>query len=234
MNTKNKLINSFLENIEGWKSVLDSSPDLITILDISFNVIWVNKAMSKTLDTSPDSCLGLKCFEAVHDIESPVSNCPHAKMILNSQEYTEEVNEENWGGCFLVTASPIKDESGNILGSIHVARDINEGKKTEEKLQRLAGVVESSDDAIITKSFEGIITSWNRGAEQIYGYSAEEVIGESISILEPPKLSRETERLVNKIKNREKVDHYETLRLKKDGTLINVSVTLSPVFDTSG
>ncbi len=269
MNTENKMIKSFLGNIDGWKSVLNSSPDLIAILDTSFNVVWVNKAMATSLDTSPDSCLGLKCFEAVHGTQSPIPNCPHAKMILDGHEYTEEVNEKNLGGYFFVTASPIKDESGNVLGSIHIARDITERKITEkekqellertqqfaeelevsneelhatteelqaanEKIQRFADIVESSDDAIITKSLDGIIIGWNKGAEEIYDYSAEEIIGEPISILEPFQLSKETEELIDRIKSGEKIDHYETLRLTRDSKLINVSVTLSPVFNTFG
>ncbi|MGZ7068922.1 MAG: PAS domain S-box protein, partial [Methanobacterium sp.] len=109
-----------------------------------------------------------------------------------------------------------------------------ERKKTEEKIQIFANVVESSDDAIITKSLDGIITSWNRGAEEIYGYSAKEILRKPISILEPDYLKGETNQLVERIKRGERIHHYETLRLKKDGTLINISITLSPVFDTSG
>ncbi len=95
----------------------------------------------------------------------------------------------------------------------------------------MANAVESSNDAIITESLDGIITSWNKGAEQIYGYSAEEVMGKNISILEPDNLKGEIKQLIEKVKQGEKIQHYETLRLKKDGTIINVSVTLSPVFD---
>lgn len=234
MNPKEKFIKSFLGNIGGWKSVLDSSPDLITILDAEFNIVWANKPMADIWNASHDSCHGLKCFEVVHGIKSPIHDCPHAKMMQDCQEHSHEITDENLGGHFLVTVAPIKDESGNVMGSIHISRNINEDKKAKENIQRLADVVESSDDAIITKSFDGTIINWNMGAEQIYGYSAREVIGKPISILEPSQLCRETEKLINKIKNGEKVDHYETLRLKKDGELINVSVTLSPVFSTSG
>jgi PAS domain S-box-containing protein len=243
MNTKGKLVKSFLGNIEGWKSVLDSSPDLIIILDTEFNIIWANKPMSmairnqkssRVLNNSQNSCLELKCFEVIHGIKSPISGCPHAKMMQDCHEHSQEITDENLGGHFLTTVSPIKDESGNVLGSVHIARNINEDKKAKENIQRLADVVESSDDAIITKSFDGTVISWNIGAEQIYGYSAQEIMGKPISILEPPQLRRETKKLINKIKNGEKVDHYETLRLKKDGELINVSVTLSPVFSASG
>ncbi len=109
-----------------------------------------------------------------------------------------------------------------------------ERKKAEEKIQIFANIVESSDDAIITKSFDGTIISWNKGAEQIYGYSAREIIGKSISILESDSFKGETKRLIEKIKKGERIRHYETLRLKKDNSSINVAITLSPVFDTSG
>jgi len=105
--------------------------------------------------------------------------------------------------------------------------------KTEDKIQILANVVESSDDAIITKSLDGIITSWNRGAEQIYGYSAGEILGKPISILEPSILAGETKELTDLIKQEDRIHHYETIRLRKDGKRINVSLTLSPIFDAS-
>jgi PAS domain S-box-containing protein len=107
-------------------------------------------------------------------------------------------------------------------------------KKAEEKIKILANAVESSDDAIVTESLEGIITSWNKGAEQIYGYSAQEILGKNVSILEPDDIKGEIKQLIEKIKLGERFHHYETLRLKENNTLINVSITLSPVFDTSG
>ena len=127
----------------------------------------------------------------------------------------------------------IFDEKHTPVRIKGIVQDITESKKTEEKIQILASAVESSDDAIITESLEGIITSWNKGAEQIYGYSSEEILGKNVSILEPDDLKGEIKQLIEKIKQKEKIRHYKTLRLKKDGTIINVSITLSPVFDTS-
>jgi len=115
-----------------------------------------------------------------------------------------------------------------------IVQDITERKKAEEKIKTLANALESSNDAIITESLDGIINSWNRGAEQIYGYSAEEILGKDISILEPADLKGEIKQLIEKIKQGERVKHYETLRTKKYGTLINTSVTMSPIFDASG
>ena len=115
-----------------------------------------------------------------------------------------------------------------------IVQDITEQKRAEEKLQTLANAVESSSDAIITLSLDGIITSWNKAAEQVYGYSAQEVIGKSVSILAPSHLREETKKLTETVIQGEKVHQYETLRLRKDDTIINVSITFSPVFDNTG
>ena len=128
----------------------------------------------------------------------------------------------------------IYNNEGNIVRVLGINTDITERKKAEENIQKLADVVESSNDAIITKSLEGIITSWNKGAEQIYGYNAEEVLGQNISILAPHTLKEEISQLIEKIKQEKQIHHYETLRVKKNGKLINVSITLSPIFDASG
>ena len=128
-------VSSFLEDIEGWKFVLNSLPDLIAILNHKYEIIWVNNAMSECLNTSLDSCLGVRCFEAIHGTKLPIDDCPHAKMMVDNKRHTEEVYEPNLGGHFLVTASPIKDKSGNILGSVHIARDITERKIMEDKIK---------------------------------------------------------------------------------------------------
>ncbi len=115
-----------------------------------------------------------------------------------------------------------------------IVQDITERKRAEEKIEILANAVESSNDAIITESLDGIITSWNKEAEHIYGYSAEEILGKDTSILEPDNLKGEIKKLIDRIKQGIKIKNYETTRLKKDGTLIDVSLTLSSVFDISG
>ncbi|WP_292388175.1 PAS domain S-box protein [Methanosarcina sp. UBA5] len=109
-----------------------------------------------------------------------------------------------------------------------------ERKKAEERVQNLANIVESSNDAIVTRSLDGFITSWNLGAEQIYGYPAEEVLGKPATILIPCALGNETQKLIEMVKQGEKIHQYETSRLRKDGKIIDVSMTLSPVFDISG
>jgi PAS domain S-box-containing protein len=127
---------------------------------------------------------------------------------------------------------PFTDVDGSPM-ILEMDFDITERRKAEEKIKILANSVESSNDAIITESLDGIITIWNKGAEQVYGYSSEEIIGQDVSILEPDNLKGEIKQLIEKTKQKEKIQHYETLRSKKDGTIINTSVTLSPVYEAS-
>ena len=129
-------------------------------------------------------------------------------------------------------AEVIFDEVNIPIQVKGVIQDITEHKKSEETIQILANIVESSNDAIGTISLDGIITSWNKGAEQVYGYSAEEILGKPISIIAPPHLNKETQNLSEKIKQGEQIHRYETLRLRKNEKMICVSITLSPVFDT--
>jgi PAS domain S-box-containing protein len=134
----------------------------------------------------------------------------------------------------LAYANPIHDESGQLLGAINVLVDISDRQRAEEMRQHLAAIIESSDDAIIGKTLEGIITSWNRGAERLYGYTAAEVLGKSIAILVPPDSPHEIPQLLERLKRGERIDHYETRRLHKDGSPLDISLTISPIREASG
>ncbi|WP_395022338.1 PAS domain S-box protein [Dongia sp.] len=112
--------------------------------------------------------------------------------------------------------------------------DILRRKDHEESVSRLAAIVASSDDAIVGETLDGIITDWNRGAEQIFGYPPQEVLGKSVSILLPGDHAGETERILERIRQGERVEHFETQRRRKDGSVIEVSVTVSPVWDAAG
>ncbi len=148
----------------------------------------------------------------------------------------ETVRKRKDGSTFpaSVTVSPIRNAETQVIGISIIARDITEQKRSEENNGRLASIIESSDDAIISKNLNGIITSWNTGAEKIFGFSAEETIGKSISIIIPTIKLEEEAGIIAKIAEGEKVDHIETIRKTKDGREINVSVTVSPVKDSNG
>jgi len=132
-----------------------------------------------------------------------------------------------------ITVAPIRDEAGVIVGASAVHRDVTEQRQAFEVAQRMAAIVEGSDDAIFGRTFEGIITSWNPAAERMYGYSSQEIIGRSIDLLVPEGRVAELEALVAKINAGEAVERLETTRVRKDGTTFPVSLTISPIRDAN-
>lgn len=113
-------------------------------------------------------------------------------------------------------------------------RDIADRKRAEQNANLLASIVESSEDAIVSKSLNGTIMSWNQGAERLFGYTAAEVVGQSIAIVIPPDRLEEEPKILDRLKRGERVEHFETIRMRKDGSLVNVSLTISPVKDAQG
>lgn len=133
-----------------------------------------------------------------------------------------------------LTISPVKDATGKIIGASKIARDITEAKRAERAALLLSAIVDSSDDAIVSKDLNGTITSWNKGAERVFGYTADEVIGKSITIIIPPDRLEEEPNILGRLRRGERVDHFETVRRRKDGRLIDISLTISPVRDAQG
>src|SRR5918994_1152491 len=125
-------------------------------------------------------------------------------------------------------------ESESLLRVWGTQRDITERKQAEEVRARLAAIVESSEDAIIAKTLDGVITDWNRGAQKTYGYSAEEVLGKPINVLVPPDRPNEIPTILERLRRGEVIDHYETVRIAKDGSRLDISLTISPMKDPSG
>ena len=133
-----------------------------------------------------------------------------------------------------LTISPIRDETGAIVGASHVARDITERAHLSRLTAQLAAIVESSQDAIVGKSLDGIVESWNGGAQKLYGYTAAEIVGKSMNVLLPPDRPDEERDILRRIRNGERVDHYETVRVTKSGSLVTVSLSVSPIRNSQG
>jgi PAS domain S-box-containing protein len=131
-------------------------------------------------------------------------------------------------------AAPLRQTDGSYC-QLAVTRDITDRSSSDQATNLLAAIVDSSDDAIISKDLNGVITSWNKSAQRLFGYTAEEAIGRSIaSILIPPDRQDEEVDILSRLRRGERVDHFDTVRMRKDGTLIDVSVTISPVKDSTG
>ena len=133
-----------------------------------------------------------------------------------------------------LTVSPIRDESGDVVGASKIARDLTRTQRAQRDALRLAAIVDSSDDAIVGKDLNSIITSWNAAAQRMFGYSAEEMIGSSVRRLIPADRQHEEDEVLRRITRGQRLEHYETVRRKKDGTLFPVSLTVSPVLNDEG
>jgi PAS domain S-box-containing protein len=158
------------------------------------------------------------------------------KALIEHTDYRNEYQAKRPDGlCWIaMTGRGNYAEDGMVIGMNGVMQDINERKLAELAKLRLAAIVESSDDAIISKDLQGIITSWNAGAERLFGYSAADIIGQPISRLTPTQNQIEQSTILGEISRGTDVKHFETVRLRKDGSCIDVSVTISPIKDLSG
>jgi PAS domain S-box-containing protein len=168
----------------------------------------------------------------------PHGQCPMAVALREGRSIQgEEIIVERPDGarvCVLPYPEPLRDGSGEIIGAVNMLVDITDRKRAEEARSRLAAIVESSDDAIIAQSLDGIVTSWNKGAERVFGYSAEEIVGRPITTLAGPGSSDDPLSILEQIRQGGQVENYETLRRTKDGRDIFVSLTVSPVRDSAG
>ncbi|MGN6180724.1 MAG: PAS domain S-box protein [Mucilaginibacter sp.] len=155
------------------------------------------------------------------------------ERVMSGEKFSVEQKTET-GECYLIHFVPLKDDDGRVESGLVIALDITEIKQAEEKSVKLASIVETSDDAIISKTLEGMITSWNAAAERMFGYTEEEMIGKSIYTIIPEDRQDEEPRILARLGAGERVDHYETIRQTKDGRLLDVSLTISPLKDKQG
>jgi PAS domain S-box-containing protein len=146
--------------------------------------------------------------------------------ILISRDGTERPVDDS--------AAPMQDESGVPVGAVLVFRDVSERRRAEEAQARLAAIVESSQDAIVSKTLDSIIRTWNAGAERLFGYKAEEAVGRSITLIIPPERLDEEKEILARLARGERIEHYETVRVAKDGRRLEISLTISPIRDAEG
>jgi two-component system CheB/CheR fusion protein len=134
-----------------WERTFDSVPDLISVMDAQHRIIRVNKAMADRLGKIPDECLGLECYTSIHGTDGPPKHCPHSMTLADGQEHMSEVHEERLGGDFLVTTTPLMDEHGLMIGTVHVARDITEQKRIEIEKETTVEFLRLVNESTITQ-----------------------------------------------------------------------------------
>jgi PAS domain S-box-containing protein len=221
-----------------WLSaIIDSADDAIISKTLDGIITSWNKGAQRIFGYTAEEIVGKPIHILIptdHPDEEPMilARLRAGERIENYE--TQRVRKDGSLVDISLTVSPIKNPNGTIIGASKIVHDITERKRAQQELLQTAAIVENSDDAIISKDLGGRILSWNPGAERLYGYTAAEVIGQSITMLIPEDRPDEEPRILEQIRRGDRVDHYETVRRRKDGTFIDVSLTVSPVKDTSG
>jgi PAS domain S-box-containing protein len=222
--------------------VLDSLPVAVYATDPLGRITYFNDAAVSLWSQRPEIgrsewCGSWKLFRP----DGRVLRHDECSMALAVRERrvirgTEAVAERPDGSRVSFTShpTPLFDDEGRFVGAASMLVDISDRRKADELAQHMASIVESSDDAIIAKGLDGTITSWNRGAERLFGYTAEEMIGRPLAILIPEDRQDEEPTILARLRRGERIDHYETVRRRKDGGLVDISLTVSPIRSQEG
>ncbi|TGV80522.1 PAS domain S-box protein, partial [Mesorhizobium sp. M00.F.Ca.ET.158.01.1.1] len=168
----------------------------------------------------------------------PHDQCPMSVALKENRPVrnVEAIGQRPDGSLFpfLPFPTPLRDDQGRLIGGVNMLLDLTDRKSGEEAAQRLSAIVESSFDAIVSKDLNGVIKTWNRGAEQLFGYTQKEAIGQNVTFLIPAHLQDEEPQIIARIRAGDRVESYETIRKRKNGDLFPVSLTISPVRNASG
>jgi PAS domain S-box-containing protein len=233
----------FGQSDERFREVIEALPAAIYSTDAAGCITFYNNAAVMMWGRRPtlgdDQWCGSWKLYWPDGTLLPHDECPMAVALKTGRPVrgVEAVAERPDGTRvpFAPYPTPIFDASGELVGAVNMLVDLTDRKQAEENAQRLALIVESSDDAIISKDInDGVIKSWNKGAARLFGYDAEEVIGKPVTILMPPDRVNEEPAILERLRRGERVDHYETVRRRKDGSLIDISLTVSPIHSADG
>ena len=220
-----------------YRALLQAAPDAIVVVNPSGVIVLVNAQTERLFGYRRDELIGQPAEMLVAEQFRSQHSDQHSRFVTLAPTRTAVAGLDLFGlrkdGSEFpaeVRLSPLDTKQGTLVSS--AIRDISDRRRTEEDLRRLASIVTCSDDAIVGKTLEGIITSWNAGAERIYGYSAKEAIGQSVAMLVPVSRPDEVFGILERLKRGEVVDHFETTRLRRDGKEFHIEITASPIRDS--
>lgn len=218
-------------------AIVDSSGDAIIGKSIEGMITSWNPGAEKMYGYTKDQAVGrpisiLSPPDRLAEIQALFLRVGQGEAVESFE--TERVARDGRRLFVSLTLSPIRDDSGRIVGVSGIDRDITESKRAVEQQARLAKIVETSNDAIVGMTLDGAVTSWNQAAERIFGFTAQEMVGRSILMIIPPEKREEEFWLLDRLHKGETIVHYETVRVRKDGGRIHVSLTNSPIRDPAG
>ncbi len=208
-----------------WERTFDAIPDIVFIVDRDHKIVRINRTMANRLNVNPEEAVGRPCYTFCHGLDSPHPSCPHKQAMIDGKTHEVELFEPHLGGIYFISSSPIYDENGSLAGSVHVARDITEHKRMEERLQesekRYRTLFESAADSIYLVESEGDqmgkILSANNAAARMHGYTIEELLTMNIKDLDTEESAKGLPGRIARVLRGETVRDEVTHR-RKDGT----------------
>jgi PAS domain S-box-containing protein len=237
-----KSLESHAEQKEWLRVTLASIGDAVITTDTNGDVTFINPVAEALTGWLASEAAGqplTRVFHIINEqtrrhVESPAVRALRDGVVVGLANHTVLIAKDGVERPIDDSAAPIRKATGEVAGVVLVFRDVTERRRLEHAHARLAAIVDSSDDAIISKTLDGQIVTWNKAAERLLGYFEKEIIGRSVTVLIPPDRQDEEPQILERLKRGERVDHFETVRRAKDGNLIDVSLTISPVKDSEG
>lgn len=230
------------QNEARFHQILDALPVAVYTTDARGILTYYNSAAAELAGREPkigedEWCVSFRLFTAEGQL-LPHDQCPMAITLRENRPVrnVEAIAQRPDGSFFpfLPFPTPLRDEFGNLTGAVNMLLDLTDRKRGEDALQHLSAIVESSFDAIVSKDLDGIIKSWNNGAERLFGYSPAEAVGQPVTMLIPTDHLDEEPKILARIRNGERVESFETIRQRKNGDQVPVSLTISPVRNATG
>jgi PAS domain S-box len=224
------------------RTTLRSIGDAVIATDAQGRVRFLNPVAerltgwteSDALDRDSTEVFRIVNEETRNPVESPIEKVIRDGVVVGLANHTVLIDRAGTERPIDDSGAPIRDEKGDLIGTVVVFRDISERRRTEAQMALLAAVVEDSEDAIYTKTLDGVVTSWNPAAERMYGYPAAEMVGQPVGILAPPDKPNEVPEILTRVARGERIRHYETERITRDGRILLVSKSISPLRNPRG
>ena len=220
-----------------FRALIEHSADGISLIDAENNILYLSPAVASIEGYTAEELAGRNGIENTHPDDIPLIRETVARLMASPGKpigvlWRRRHKDGHWLWLEGVATNLLGDPAVRAIVTNY--RDVTERKRIEEIRARLVSIVESSDDAIISKTLDGTITSWNRGAERIFGYAPDEAVGQPMLLVIPPERHSEEATILARIQRGETIQHFETLRRTRDGRIIDVSVSISPIKDGSG